>query len=138
MTYTFFYLKFYLATSSPPPSPPHRRGNHPPCLAEAAAGPEDVVLILVTAPVLIGRGSSASAVLREGSGSEDPCNSSGNHLFIAFPIHCDNEGKKVIQAFIGQHKCDSLLWRHLAVSLLRTHLLPGLLNSGGSQVAADG
>ena len=70
--------------------------------------------------------------------SEDPCNSSGNHLFIAFPVHCDSEGKKVIQAFIGQHKCDALLWRHLTVSILRTHLLPGILNPGRGQVAADG
>ena len=39
-----------------PHPPPHRRGNHLPGLAEAAAGPEDVVLVLVlvTAPVLIG------------------------------------------------------------------------------------
>ena len=169
-TYTFFYLKFYLATSSPPPSPPHRRGNHPPCLAEATVRPEDVFLVLVTAPVLIGSGASASAVLREGGGgidlvgkekksgfedivtlfprkrlfyfstlfSEDPCNSSGNHLFIAFPIHCDNKGKKVIQAFIGQHKCNAFLWRHLPVSILRTHFLPGFLNPGRGQVTADG
>lgn len=156
----------YLSPSIPPP---HRRGNHLPRLAEAAAGPEDVVLVLVTAPVIVGCGASASAVLREGSGgidlvgkekkggpediialfprirpfsfstlfSEDPCNSSGNHLFIAFPIHCDNKGEKVIQAFIGQQKCNAFLWRHLPVSILRTHLLPGFPNSGRCQTATD-
>ena len=119
--------------SSPSTPPYYWCSNHLSRFAEATASPEDVVLVLVTAPVLIGSGSAASAVLGEGGGgidlvgkekksgfedivtlfsrkrlfsfstlfSEDPCNSSGNHLFIAFPIHCDTEGKKVIQAFIG-------------------------------------
>ena len=52
--------------SSPSPPYPRRRGNHLPRLAEAAAGPEDVVLVLITVSVLIGSGSSASAVLRDG------------------------------------------------------------------------
>ena len=34
-------------------------------------GPEDVVLVLVAAPVLVGRGSAASAVLCEGGGGID-------------------------------------------------------------------
>ena len=55
------------------PSTPsnHWRGNHLPCLAEAAAGPEDVVLVFDAAPVLVGRGSAASAVLCEGGGGID-------------------------------------------------------------------
>ena len=57
--------------SSLHPPPPHRRGEHLPGFAEAAAGPEGVVLVLVTAPVLIGSGASASAVLREGGGCID-------------------------------------------------------------------
>ena len=57
--------------SSPHPPPPPQCHHHLPRLAEATAGPEDVILVLVTAPVLIGRGSSASAVLREGGGGVD-------------------------------------------------------------------
>ncbi len=53
---------------SPSPPPYHRRSNHLPRLAEATSGPEDVVLVLVTAPVLVGGGSAASAVLCEGGG----------------------------------------------------------------------
>ena len=57
---------------SPPHSPPYlRRSNHLPGFAEAAAGPEDVVFVLVTTPVLVGSGSAASAVLCEGSGRID-------------------------------------------------------------------
>ena len=57
---------------SSPSTPPHyRRSNHLPRLAEAAAGPEDVVLVFVAAPVLVGSGSAASAVLCEGSGRID-------------------------------------------------------------------
>ena len=53
-------------------TPPHyRRSNHLPRLAEAAAGPEDVVLVLVAAPVGVRSGSPASAVLCEGSGRID-------------------------------------------------------------------
>ena len=60
----------YLGSS---PSTPHyhQRSNHLPRLAEAAAGPEDVVLVPVAAPVGVGSGSSASAVLGEGGGSID-------------------------------------------------------------------
>ena len=56
-----------------PPHPPpyHRRSNHLPRLAEATSCPEDVVLVLVAAPVLVGDGSAASAVLREGGGGID-------------------------------------------------------------------
>ena len=118
-----------------PPSPPPycRRSDHLPCLAEAAAGPEDVVLVLVAAPVLVRSGASAAAVLREGGGGidvtgeekecgpkdvaalltrirllcqstlfiEDPSNSSGNHLLIAFSIHSETPGEKVILPFFG-------------------------------------
>ena len=56
---------------SPSTPPYHRRSDHLPGLAEAAAGPEDVVLVFVTAPVLVGGGSAASAVLREGGGGID-------------------------------------------------------------------
>ena len=53
-------------------TPPHYRcSNHLPRLAEAAASPEDVVLVLVAAPVLVGSGASASAVLGEGGGGID-------------------------------------------------------------------
>ena len=55
----------------PHPSLYHRRCDHLPGFAEATAGPEDVVLILVVAPVGVGSGSSASAVLCEGGGSID-------------------------------------------------------------------
>ena len=52
-----------------PSSPPyHRRSDHLPRFAEAAAGPEDVIFVLVAAPVLVGRGSTTSAVLCEGGG----------------------------------------------------------------------
>ena len=44
---------------------------HLPCLLEATAGPEDVVLVLVAAPVGVGSGTSAPAVLREGGGGID-------------------------------------------------------------------
>ena len=52
------------------PSTPsyHRRSDYLPGLAEATAGPEDVVLVLVAAPVLVGGGSAASAVLCEVGG----------------------------------------------------------------------
>ena len=56
---------------SPSTPPYHRCIDHLPCLAEAAAGPEDVVLVLVAAPVLVGSGASASAVLCEGDGGID-------------------------------------------------------------------
>ncbi len=119
--------------SSPSTPPYHRRSDHLPGLAEATAGPEDVILVLVAAPVLVGSGSAASAVLREVGGGidvtgkekkggpkdlagllsrigllcqstlfiEDPCHSSGNHLFIAFPIHSETPGEKVVLSFIG-------------------------------------
>ena len=54
------------SVSSPPTPLYHWRSDHLPCLAEAAAGPKDVVFVLVAAPVLVGGGSAASAVLREG------------------------------------------------------------------------
>ena len=57
--------------SSPSTPPYHRRSNHLPRLAKAAAGPEDVVLVLVAAPVGVGSGTSASAVLSEGGGGID-------------------------------------------------------------------
>ena len=56
---------------SPSIQPYHRRSDHLPRLAEAAAGPEDVVLVLVAAPVGVGSGSAASAVLCEGGGGID-------------------------------------------------------------------
>ena len=58
----------FLSTHSP-----HlpRRSDHLSHLAEAAAGPEDVILIFVAAPGLVGGGSAASAVLCEGSGRID-------------------------------------------------------------------
>lgn len=53
-------------------TPPHYwRSNNLPSLAEAAAGPEDVILILVAAPVGVGSGTSASAVLCDGGGGID-------------------------------------------------------------------
>ncbi len=123
-----FHLELPLSTP-----PYHRRGNHLPRLAEATAGPEDIVLVLVAAPVLVGSGSAASAVLCEGGGRidvtgeekkggpkdlagllsriglpcqsalfiEDPSNSSGNHLLIAFSIHSETPGEKVVLPFIG-------------------------------------
>lgn len=123
-----FHLELPLSTP-----PYHRRSNHLPRLAEAAAGPENVVLVLVATPVLIGSGAYASAVLCEGGGGidvtskekkggpkdlaallsrigllcqsalfiEDPCNSSGNHLLIAFPIYSETPGEKVILPFFG-------------------------------------
>lgn len=56
-----------------PPSPPpyHRRSDHLPGLAEATSGPKEVALVLIAALVGIGGGSSASAVLCEGSGRID-------------------------------------------------------------------
>ena len=57
--------------SSPFTPPYHRRSHHLPCLAEAAVGPEDVVFVLIAAPVLVGSGASASAVLGEGGGGID-------------------------------------------------------------------
>ena len=118
---------------SPSTPPYHRRSNHLPSLAEATSGPEDVLLVLVAAPVLVRGGSSASTVLCEVGGgidvtgeekkgrpkdvtallprirllchsalfSEDPCNSSGNHLLIALPIYKETPGEKVILPFIG-------------------------------------
>ena len=59
---------YYLSPSSPSY---HRRSDHLPCLVEAAAGPEDVIFVLVAAPVGVGSGSSTSAVLGEGGGSID-------------------------------------------------------------------
>ena len=56
---------------SPSFPPYHRRSNHLPRLAEAAAGTEDVVFVLIAAPVLVWGGSTASAVLREGGGGID-------------------------------------------------------------------
>lgn len=50
-----FHLELPLSTP-----PYHRRGNHLPRLAEATVGPEDVVLVLVTAPVLIPAGPTWS------------------------------------------------------------------------------
>ena len=114
-------------------SSPHRHCDHLPRLAEATVGPEDVIFVLIAAPVLVGGGSAASAVLCEGGGgiditgeekkggpkdaatllprirlfclsalfSEDPCNSSGNHLLIAFPIYSETPGEKVILPFFG-------------------------------------
>ena len=50
------------------PSFHNRNNNHLPRLAEATAGPEDIILVLVAAPVGVGGGSAASAVLGEGGG----------------------------------------------------------------------
>ena len=126
-------LATFLLGLSPSTPPYHRSSNHLPCFAEATVGPEDVVLVLVAAPVLVGGGSAASAVLCEGGGGinvtgeekecgpkdvaalltrirlfcqsalfiEDPCNSSGNHLLIAFPIYSEALGEKVILSFFG-------------------------------------
>ena len=59
------------ASLSPHSPPYYRRSDHLPRLAEATAGPDDVVLVFVTAPVLVGSGSAASAVLCEGGGGID-------------------------------------------------------------------
>ena len=59
------------SVSSPSTPPYHRRSDHLPRLAEATAGPEDVVFVLVATTVLVGSGSSASAVLCEVSGGID-------------------------------------------------------------------
>ena len=60
--------KYYLSPSAPPY---HRRSNHLSRFSEATAGPENVILVLVTAPVSVGGGSAASAVLGEGGGGID-------------------------------------------------------------------
>ena len=65
------YLFSFRKESSLSPPPYYQRNNHLPRLAEATAGPEDVVLVLVAAPVLVGSGASASAVLCEGGGGID-------------------------------------------------------------------
>ena len=82
----------YLGSS--PSSPPyHQRSNHLPRLAEATAGPEDIVLVLVAAPVLIGDGSSASAVLCDGgggidiSGKKDECSLEDPRVILSRVIH---------------------------------------------------
>ena len=64
-------LATFLLGLSPSTPPNHRRSKHLPCFAKAAACPEDIVLVLVAAPVLVGGGSAASAVLCEGSGRID-------------------------------------------------------------------
>ena len=61
----------FLLVLLPSTPPNHRRSNHLPRLAEAAAGPEDVVFLLVATPVLVGGGSTASAVLGEGGDGID-------------------------------------------------------------------
>ena len=145
---------------------PRRRSNHFPGLAEAATGPEDVVFVLVAAPVLVGGGSATSAVLCEGGGSIDlpdeqkkccsedvasllrrmgPLDRSalfikglygfpGSFRFISLPIQGYTQGEEIIFPFIGRGKCDALRWSHLSVSVLRTHLLPGILDPAGRQV----
>ena len=60
----------YSGSPSHPP-PYHRRSDHLPRLAEATSCPEDVVLVLVAAPIGVGSGSSASTVLCEGGGGID-------------------------------------------------------------------
>ena len=76
--YVYFYrgcckkVPLMMNTILPPsPSPYHRRSNHLPCFAEAAAGPKEIILVLVAAPVGVGSGTSASAVLCEGGGGID-------------------------------------------------------------------
>ena len=56
---------------------------------------------------------------------------------ISLPIQGYTQGEEIIFPFIGRGKCDALRWSHLSVSVLRTHLLPGLLDSGGRQVTTD-
>ena len=155
--------------SPPHPSPYHRRSDHLPRLMEAAAGPENVVLVLVAAPVEVGSGSSASAVLCKGGGGIDlpderkKCCSKdvasllrrmgsldrsalfmkGFHCsarsfrLISLPIQGYTQGEEIIFPFIGRGKSEALRWSHLSISILRTHLLPSLLDSGGRQVTTN-
>ena len=87
----------YIARSSPHPPPLRRRGNHLSSFAEAAAGPEDVFLVLVTAPVLIGSGPSASAVLRQGGCGIDLVGKEkkgGRETFCAPPLRAAGPCRK--------------------------------------------
>ena len=89
------------------------------------AGPEDVVLVFVAAPVLVGSGSAASAVLCEGSGgiditgeekkggpkdvaalfSEDQCNFSGRIFSHAkYIFHPESSSLKLIAKNYGHFK----------------------------------
>ena len=49
----------------------NRNSNHLHCLAKVIVWPEDVVLVLVAAPVMVGGGSATSVVLREVGGGID-------------------------------------------------------------------
>jgi len=98
-------------------SPYPRRSDHLPRLSEASAGPEDVVLVLVGSPVLIGSGTAASAVLCEGGGGidlpcerkkalldfylEDTVGASRDHSMMNHPVHVHSEGEQTILPFIG-------------------------------------
>lgn len=70
----YVYLFETHSVSSPPTPLYHWRSDHLTRLAEATSGPEEVVLVLIAAPVGIGGGSAASAVLCEGSGRIDLSN----------------------------------------------------------------
>ena len=78
---------------SPSTPPHHRRSDHLPRFAEAAAGPEDVIFVLVAAPVLVGRGSTTSAVLCEGggginiSGKKEECSLEDPRVILPRVIH---------------------------------------------------
>ncbi len=154
----FVLISIFELSPSTPPN--HRCSDHLPSLAEAAAGPEDVVLVLVAAPVLVGGGSAPSAVLCEGGGGIDlpdekkegsskdvscffrrmgsldrsalfmkglHC-SAGSFRFISLPIQGQTQREQIILPFIRRGKSEALLIGHLPVSVLRTHLLPGLLD----------
>ena len=156
-------------TVLPSPPSPHRRSDHLPRLAEAMAGPEDVVLVLVTAPVLVGSGASASAVLREGCGGIDVTGEEqegglensratlpriileetstfiiegldhfpGDGYGISFPIDIDAETVREISSFVRKDECNLFFGSHLCKPVLRTHLLPSLLDPGGRHFATD-
>ena len=77
----------------PPPPPNHRRSDHLPGFAEAKAGPEDVIFVFVAAPVLVGNGASASAVLSEGgggidiAGKKEECSLEDPRVIFSWVIH---------------------------------------------------
>ena len=58
---------------------------------EKECGPKDVAALLTRIRLFC---QSALFI-------EDPCNSSGNHLLIAFPIHSETPGEKVILSLFG-------------------------------------
>ena len=61
----------------------------------------------------------------------------GSFRFISLPIQGYTQGEEIIFPFIGRGKSEALLKGHLPVSVLRTHLLPSILDLHRRQVTAD-